>query len=535
MFGLVGEEDLNIGNGTFSVTLPDGSVVPTYHKIGSQTLFDGILNALQNGCVGDGITNDTVAVQALLDASVGGVAYFPPGTYSIAEITVPSNILIVGSGMGRAILKARNGAGLQAFVHIPYASSNVILRDITIDGNRAGGGMDGTFSGAVFIEGSRVSLDTVEVKGGSWSGVFIGSASGIARHTNIYDSWIHDNGGVVNSSGNGIGILSGGLGSGIVTPQHITVRGCLIESNYNTVTRPNDSSGINLTVKHVKIIDNDLIDNFNVTGGQVVLWAAPDQTGVLDAVVTGNDIVSTTTFGTPVDRTGGIEIQGRVFTVNNNTMTLLNATGFGIATGGDATHASGDGTINGNTLNCAGGNGIDLDPAGLHTPTANVTVNGNVVLGATNGIATDAAGSYIDIIGNTFTTCGQSQAGTLNYTIHMRDNLPFSVSNSPNGRMHNVAQSIVSASHLTMPNSNTAEVTGANTVDLIESTGWYNGDIITLYFTDTLTVSSGKPASGNFKTIKLDGGADFAATPFDTLTLLWNSSTWEQISSSHNA
>lgn len=55
------------------------------------------------GAKGDGVTNDTQAVQNAMNS--GGLVYFPPGTYLIDSVTVKSNTKISGAGKGVTILK----------------------------------------------------------------------------------------------------------------------------------------------------------------------------------------------------------------------------------------------------------------------------------------------------------------------------------------------------------------------------------------------------------------------------------------------
>ena len=79
------------------------------------------LNVMDFGAVGDGVTDDTSAIQAAIDAcrtAGGGVVYLPPGTYQLVHrllavygddlaycLTVPSNVTIKGAGAHATILK----------------------------------------------------------------------------------------------------------------------------------------------------------------------------------------------------------------------------------------------------------------------------------------------------------------------------------------------------------------------------------------------------------------------------------------------
>ena len=48
-------------------------------------------SVMEYGAVGNGIADDTAAVQAAIDACAlagGGVVYFPPGTYAVTQITI---------------------------------------------------------------------------------------------------------------------------------------------------------------------------------------------------------------------------------------------------------------------------------------------------------------------------------------------------------------------------------------------------------------------------------------------------------------
>jgi len=71
--------------------------------------FQEIVNVNDFGAVGDGVTNDTKAIQDAVDyaATINGVVTFPStGTFTFAQIIVPSNITIQGFG---AKLQAPSG------------------------------------------------------------------------------------------------------------------------------------------------------------------------------------------------------------------------------------------------------------------------------------------------------------------------------------------------------------------------------------------------------------------------------------------
>jgi hypothetical protein len=60
------------------------------------------------GAAGDGVTDDTLAIQAAItaaNASGGGVVFFPPGTYIVSSLTIPATISLQGCGNGKSILQ----------------------------------------------------------------------------------------------------------------------------------------------------------------------------------------------------------------------------------------------------------------------------------------------------------------------------------------------------------------------------------------------------------------------------------------------
>lgn len=96
-----------------------------------------IVSVKDYGAVGDGVTDDTSAIQAAIDAA--NVVYFPYGTYVHREMTVPSNRTIYSNG---AILKRDGtwaGTAQSCFVVGDNSSNitNVTIRGLKFDINNA--------------------------------------------------------------------------------------------------------------------------------------------------------------------------------------------------------------------------------------------------------------------------------------------------------------------------------------------------------------------------------------------------------------
>lgn len=88
------------------------------------------------GAVGNGVTNDSVALLAALNyvsGLGGGVVCLPPGIYPFSsQINIPANVTMLGAGRAATSLKWVGAAGTSTVV-IPHTSSYSGLTDITIN------------------------------------------------------------------------------------------------------------------------------------------------------------------------------------------------------------------------------------------------------------------------------------------------------------------------------------------------------------------------------------------------------------------
>jgi hypothetical protein len=74
----------------------------------SYSLINGApVNVLDFGAIGDGVTNDTAAIQAAVNSTADGTVYLPPGTYLVDSIVFPYDTRgfnFVGASMETTIL-----------------------------------------------------------------------------------------------------------------------------------------------------------------------------------------------------------------------------------------------------------------------------------------------------------------------------------------------------------------------------------------------------------------------------------------------
>jgi len=144
-----------------------------------------LINVTDHGALGDGAADDTPGLQRAIDAakSTGGTVFLPPGTYRTGRLTLHSGVHLRGAGGDATTLTLRTGTN-NAIVETAPGASRFSVRNLTLDGNQAGG--DGLRLNGDDYEVSDVVVfncrgDGIASRGGTAGPVRI---SGVRTHNN---------------------------------------------------------------------------------------------------------------------------------------------------------------------------------------------------------------------------------------------------------------------------------------------------------------------------------------------------------------
>lgn len=229
-------------------------------------------NVLAFGAAGDGATDDTTAIQAALAA--GADIYFPPGTYITTGIVLASgNKRIRGAGMGKTTIKLK--ASADDIVIKADTLDDIIIEDLTIDGNKANQTATVEATGIKLIKSNRARIAHVEVKDCEGHGIHLNNQGATVTGQVLDHVLARDCGsGASNTYGSNIAITNGNgviltacdsrgaakagfrlAGTGLV------LNGCIAKDNGNGGLVPVSAESTDFTINGGEFSDNGPNEN----------------------------------------------------------------------------------------------------------------------------------------------------------------------------------------------------------------------------------------------------------------------------------
>jgi hypothetical protein len=134
----------------------------------------GVFNVLAFGAAGDGVTDDSAAIQAAIDAAqatvdnnavggTGGVVLLPPGVCIADGLEVRAHVTLRGSGVRASVLKPPSGSANPDVIHLAAGPIRRFrIEDLRIESNGN--------AGQHAVNAAAVAAATSTAQGGWWDG-----------------------------------------------------------------------------------------------------------------------------------------------------------------------------------------------------------------------------------------------------------------------------------------------------------------------------------------------------------------------------
>jgi hypothetical protein len=174
-------------------------------------------SVIDYGATGNGVTDDTAAIQAAINAvgATGGGLYFPTGTYKITSgLTVANRMFIQGTGDNSTCVIEPNGNFTA--LSLGGASDGTIIIGLSIDA-----GENNISNPMVIVEGRNVTIDNCWFLASAHDGIQLGTASNSVLAVRINNTRI-TGGSVAKAAGR----------SGITTAPNVDNTTCYFNSVY---------------------------------------------------------------------------------------------------------------------------------------------------------------------------------------------------------------------------------------------------------------------------------------------------------------
>jgi hypothetical protein len=121
-------------------------------KVSYSMIQGALINVLDYGAKGDGVTDDTAAMQAAIAAATANgqsTLYIPTGTYIVKQQLNVSQCSVLGEGVYASIIKAGSGYTGNNLMYVGSLAQNLVYENFQLNGNTGTASVKG-----ILIEGN---------------------------------------------------------------------------------------------------------------------------------------------------------------------------------------------------------------------------------------------------------------------------------------------------------------------------------------------------------------------------------------------
>jgi hypothetical protein len=372
---------------------------------------DLVINVKDYGAVGNGTTDDTLAIQNAIDASAfGNTIYFPTGTYIVSNtIKLLKGRRYIGCNRESSTIKQANSTNLDAVIAsetwlspTATASDNPIyIENLGINGNKTN--QTGGLGIGIALISFWNSLRDLEIYGTYGDGIRLTSVRQDGTDLSLAGVEIHlyriD---IRSVEGYGIHIYDTSPGSQDITDGWIV--DCIIQGTGKDGIRVDTGAGWLIRGNHLYGVQKTGInvgrgDSCRVIENYIEPWGNSSTAGTYAAIALGDGLNNFLASTNPA-------------IISNNTIFLSGSVAGGTVIYGILGIASNGATVNivitGNALYSNGFfTGIRIGNQGSGSITSAV-VTGNLVKNWATSISPSANGGILNIVGDTFRTVATS-------------------------------------------------------------------------------------------------------------------------------
>lgn len=261
-----------------------------------------LVNVKTFGAIGDGTTDDTLAINNAINSITKGVIFVPRGTYLISgAINLKNDIVLMGEG-NATTFKVKDNININDNIIKVVNASNVVLADFAIDGNRANQDETLYTQYAVFVSNTQnVTVDNVHVYNANGVGIQIYASNNCTvfnckSHGNRYHGYeceqctncVFDTCYGYNNDRHGVFVSPGEVGgTGSINN---TITNCCFNGN----TQYGIAFGVDAQGISIGLSKNNLVENCQVNGNG---YYGISIYRVDNCIINGNNITNNGAFG----------------------------------------------------------------------------------------------------------------------------------------------------------------------------------------------------------------------------------------------